>query len=69
MKDLPVFCLDCNRDDADCICDDRDSKHLPCTCPVINANYVTLPEDCPRHGIGASNVRQNRYWQRMGGHD
>lgn len=26
-------------------------------------------EDCPQHGIAASNARQNRYWQRVGGHD
>jgi hypothetical protein len=23
---------------------------------------------CPRHGIAASNARQNDYWQRVGGH-
>jgi len=43
--------------------DDRDSAGKPCLC---NKGRI---EDCPKHGIAASNARQNRYWQRVGGHD
>ncbi len=43
--------------------DNRDSIGKPCEC-------ATKPQqDCPRHGIAASNARQNRYWQRVGGHE
>ena len=43
--------------------DDIDSRDKPCACDTGRL------EDCPRHGIAASNARQNRYWQRVGGHD
>ncbi len=40
--------------------DDIDSRDKPCQC-------ATGPgQDCPRHGIAASNARENRYWIRVG---
>ncbi len=52
--------------------DDIDSRDKPCTCGLSpaggsgNATLLTPQQDCPRHGIAASNARQNRYWQRVG---
>ena len=63
------YCHDCGTVVERCVCDDRDSKRLTCTCPVDSYHpWATIMEDCPRHGIAASNARQNRYWQRVGGH-
>jgi hypothetical protein len=54
--------------------DDIDSRDNPCTCGLeamgIKGAIVLGPrssqQDCPRHGIAASNARENRYWQRVG---
>lgn len=43
--------------------DDIDSRDKPCRCQHPN------DPACPKHGIAASNARQNRYWQRVGGHE
>lgn len=59
-----TLCIFCGAKTPDPPPDDIDSRDKPCTC---NAQYGT-PE-CERHGIAADNARQNRYWQRVGGHD
>jgi hypothetical protein len=41
------------------IADTIDSDGKPCTCS-------TDRQACAAHGIGASNARENRYWQRVG---
>lgn len=49
--------------------DDIDSRDKPCRCNVENGSryaQMVRQEDCPKHGIAASNARQNRYWQRVG---
>lgn len=47
--------------------DDRDSRDLPCTCAIENPSTWTSPQvHCRKHGIAASNARENRYWQRVG---
>lgn len=46
--------------------DDIDSRDKECSAYLLS---YTCGPDCPKHGIAASNARQNRYWQRVGGHD
>jgi hypothetical protein len=50
--------------------DDIDSRDKQCLCPVSYSGDGSKPrvrmEECPRHGIGASLARENRYWQRVG---
>lgn len=43
--------------------DDIDSRDKPCKC---KPGLEGCTQDCPKHGIAASNARQNRYWQRVG---